>query len=65
MSDLAELVTLARELGLTGDEAKAFVKEQQDHQREEEQRRKEEHNYELKKSSREKRVEAHEGRTSE
>ena len=32
MSDLAELVKLAKELGLSGEEAKAFVKEQQDHQ---------------------------------
>ena len=46
MSDLAELVKLAKELGLSGEEAKAFVKEQQDHQREEEQRRKEERDYE-------------------
>ena len=44
MSDLAELVKLAKELGLSGEEAKAFVKEQQDHQRdyEEQQRKREE-----------------------
>ena len=44
MSDLAELVKLAKELGLSGEEAKAFVKEQQDHHRdyEEQQRKREE-----------------------
>ena len=53
MSDLAEIIVLVKEIGLTGADAKEFIKEQQDRQRDERKRRKEERELEEKRKEEE------------